>query len=257
MSALRVRGLGVDLGGAAILRDLDLDARAGALVGLLGPNGAGKSTLLRALCRLIPIRSGEIAWDGRPLARMSARERATRLAFLPQGQTLHWPISVRRLVELGRLPRLGPLGRIGAADEVAVAAAMAAADVAHLAERAATSLSGGERARALLARALAVEAPALLADEPTASLDPHHAVAIMETLRRIAREGRLVLAVTHDLGLAQRFCDRIILIDEGRIVADGAPDAALTPERLRAVYRVDPAVLTGWTPARQDQPRPL
>jgi iron complex transport system ATP-binding protein len=250
MSALEVRGLSVDLGGAAILRGLDLDARAGALIGLLGPNGAGKSTLLRAICRLIPVRSGEIAWDGRPLARMSARERATRLAFLPQGQTLHWPISVRRLVELGRLPRLGPLGRIGAADEEAVAAAMAAADVAHLAERAATSLSGGERARALLARALAVEAPALLADEPTASLDPHHAVAIMETLRRIAREGRLVLAVTHDLGLAQRFCDRIILIDEGRIVADGAPDLALTPERLRAVYRVDPAVLTGWTPAR-------
>jgi iron complex transport system ATP-binding protein len=249
MSGLAVRGLCVDLGGASVLRAVDLDARTGELVGLLGPNGAGKSTLLRAICRLVPFRAGEIVWDGRPVDRMSARERATSLAFLPQGHTLHWPLSVRRLVELGRLPRLGPLSRIGAADEAAVEAAMATADVAHLAERVATSLSGGERARALLARALAVEAPALLVDEPTASLDPFHAVEIMQALRRIAREGRLVLAVTHDLGLAQRFCDRIVLIDQGRIAADGPPNEALTAERLRTIYRVDPAVLSGWTPA--------
>ncbi|MBY6240239.1 ABC transporter ATP-binding protein [Methylosinus sp. Sm6] len=249
MSGLSIRGLCVDLGGTPVLRGVDLEAGPGALVGLLGPNGAGKSTFLRAICRLAPARSGTVAWNGRPLARMSVRERATSFAYLPQGQTLHWPLSVRRLVEIGRLPRLGPLGRVGAADRAAVEAAMAAVDVAHLAERAATSLSGGERARALLARALAVEAAVLLADEPTASLDPCHAVEIMQALRRIARTGRLVLAITHDLGLAQRFCDRVVLLDQGRIVADGPPDEALTSERLRTVYRVDPAMLSGWAPA--------
>ena len=248
MSGLTVRGLSVDLGGAHVLRGLDLEAGPGELIGLLGPNGAGKSTLLRAICQLVPARAGEIGWMGQRLDRMSARERAMSLAYLPQGQVLHWPLSVRRLVELGRLPRLGRLSRIGLTDAEAVEAAMAQAEVTDLAERAATSLSGGERARALLARALAVGAPALLADEPTASLDPYHALQVMQVLRRVAHEGRLVIAVTHDLGLAARFCDRILLLDQGRKVADGTPQAVLTAERLRAVYRVDPAVLAGWTP---------
>lgn len=236
---LSVRGLNVDLGGRAVLRDAGFEARAGEVVGLVGPNGAGKTTLLRAVCQLIPTQAGEITWDGQPLRQLDARARATTLAYLPQGQTIHWPLTVRRVVELGRLPRLGVLSRPAAADANAVAAAMAAADIAQLADRESTTLSGGERARVLLARALAVEAPVLLVDEPTASLDPYHVMEIMTLLRRIADQGRLVIAVMHELGLVARFCDRVVLLNEGRKIAEGSPREVLTGERLRAVYRVD------------------
>jgi iron complex transport system ATP-binding protein len=250
MSGLTVRHLDVDLGGRAVLRGIELDAQAGEVVGLVGPNGAGKTSLLRALARLVPARAGEVAWNGRRVDRMDARTRALSLAYLPQGQTLHWPLSVRRLVELGRLPRLGPFGRLAPVDDAAVEAAMADVDIAGLAERQTSSLSGGERARALLARALAVEAPVLLADEPTASLDPYHVLEIMGLLRRTADQGRLVIAVTHELGLVARFCDRIVLLHQGRKVADGRPREVLTPERLREVYRVDPGAIPGWEPVR-------
>jgi len=242
---LTVRGLNVDLGGRPVLRDIAFEARAGEVVGLIGPNGAGKTTLLRAVCRLVPEGSGAVAWDGRAIDAMDARTRATTLAYLPQGQAIHWPLTARRLVALGRLPRLGPLGRSSPADAAAVEAAMTAADVAHLAERETMSLSGGERARVLLARALAVEAPVLLADEPTASLDPYHALEILTLLRHIADRGRLVIAVMHDLGLAARFCDRVVLLNEGRKIAEGPPREVLTPERLRAVYRVDASIPGG------------
>jgi iron complex transport system ATP-binding protein len=239
-SGLIARGLDVDLGGQPVLRSIDLEASAGQFVGLVGPNGAGKTTLLRAVAQLIPARAGEVAWEGIALNRLDGRVRATTLAYLPQGQTIHWPLTVRRLVELGRLPRLGPLSRPSPRDAEAVDKALAAADVVRFAERDATSLSGGERARVLLARALAVEAPVLLADEPTASLDPYHVLEIMGLLRRIADEGRLVIAVMHELSLVARFCDRVVLLNEGRKVADGAPHEVLTPERLRDVYRITP-----------------
>jgi iron complex transport system ATP-binding protein len=248
VSELCARSVAVDLGGRPVLRGVDLYGCAGELVGLLGPNGAGKSTLLRALCRLLTPRAGEVTWRGRPIDRMSGRERALTLGYLPQGQVIHWPLSVRRLVELGRLPMLGPLSRLASADAAAVDAAMAAAGVVELADRVTDTLSGGERARVLLARVLAAETPVLLADEPTASLDPFHALHVMTVLRGAAAAGRLVIAVTHDIGLAARFCERVVLLDEGRIVADGAPAVALTAERLQAVYRVDPAMLAGWTP---------
>jgi iron complex transport system ATP-binding protein len=240
-ASLSVRGLNVALKGRAILQDVGFDARAGEVVGLVGPNGAGKSTLLRAVAQLIPAQSGEVGWNGRPVRRMDARTRATTLAYLAQGQTIHWPLTVRRLVELGRLPRLGPLSHPGADDAEAVTAAMAAADVAHLADRDTTTLSGGERARVLLARALAVGAPILLADEPTASLDPRHVLEIMALLRRVADDGRVVIAVMHDLGQVARFCDRVILLDAGRVVAEGRPEAVLTPQRLHQVYGIAPA----------------
>jgi iron complex transport system ATP-binding protein len=236
--ALAVRDLNVDLGGRPVLRDISFDARAGEVVGLIGPNGAGKTTLLRAMCQLVPSRAAEVSWDGRRIDAMAARARAVTLAYLPQGQTIHWPLTTRRLVELGRLPRLGPMSRPAPADAAAVDAAMAAADISHLAERETTSLSGGERARVLLARAMAVEAPVLLADEPTASLDPHHVLEIMTLLRRTADRGGLVVAVMHELGLVARFCDRVVLLNEGRKVAEGPPRDVLTPERLREVYRI-------------------
>ena len=229
--------VGVSLAGRPILSEIDLWLRSGALVGILGPNGAGKSTLVRALAGLVPA-TGRIEIGGKSLHDMPRATLARTIAYLPQGQTLHWPISVERLVALGRLPHLGPLSRIGAADRTAIARAMALAEVADLAARTATELSGGERARVLLARALAVEAPILIADEPLASLDPGHQLHGMEILRDLACTGALVVAVLHDLALAARFCDRVLVLDRGRLVADGAPDTVLTESLLASVYGV-------------------
>lgn len=238
MVTLSAHGVGVTLAGRRVLRDVDAAFAGGALVGILGPNGAGKSTLVRALLGLVPT-TGEVRVDGAPIAILTRARVARTIAYLPQGQTLHWPLSVERLVALGRQPHLAPMSRIGAADRTAITCAMATAEITDLAGRTATELSGGERARVLLARALAVDAPALIADEPLANLDPAHQLQGMGILRAQADAGVLVLAVLHDLGLAARFCDRLLLLDGGLVIADGAPAEVLTPERLRDVYGVD------------------
>ncbi len=234
MVTIAIAGLRVALGGRPVLDGIDALLEGGALIGVIGPNGAGKSTLARAILGLVPI-AGTVAIDGTQPARA---ELARRIAYLPQGQALHWPVSVERLVALGRLPHLGPLSRLSEADRSAIDRAMALADVAHLRDRVATELSGGERARALLARALAVEAPALVVDEPLASLDPGHQIEVMELLRRQADGGTLVIAVLHDLTLAARYCDRLLLLDHGRLVADGSATEVLTEQRLAEVYGI-------------------
>ncbi|MEM6742687.1 MAG: ABC transporter ATP-binding protein [Pseudomonadota bacterium] len=239
MTRLRARGVTVDLGGRAALDGFDLDAGAGEVVGLIGANGAGKSTALKAMARLLRRRAGEVRLDDRPIERFGARELARRLAYLPQGHQVNWPMSVERLVGLGRLPWRGPFAGPSAADAIAVADAMERADVSRFAGRAATELSGGERARAALARALAVEAEILFADEPVASLDPYHQLQVMELLRGAAGDGTLVIVVLHDLTLASRFCDRLVLLAEGRLVAEGAPSEVLAPERLAQAYGVE------------------
>jgi len=226
-----------------ILHDIHARFTPGQLVGVIGPNGAGKSTLVRALLGLqLPV-SGEVRINGKPVASLSRQEIARQIAYLPQGQTLHWPLSVERLVSLGRLPHLGPLSRVTAADAAVIDRAMARTDVGSLRHRVATEISGGERARVLLARALAVEAPALVADEPLASLDPGHQIDLMELLRDEARSGALVITVLHDLTMAARYCDRLLLLDQGRLVADGAPMEILSAERLRAVYGISALVV--------------
>jgi iron complex transport system ATP-binding protein len=235
---IAIEDLHVLLGRREVLRGISATLRPGALVGVIGPNGAGKSTLVRAMLGLVPPESGAILVDGEPLARLQPRDLARRVAYLPQGQTLHWPLTVERLVALGRLPHLGPMSRISADDEHAVQDAMARADVTDLAGRVATELSGGERARAMLARALAVGAPALVVDEPLASLDPGHQIDVMDLLAREAQGGKLVVAVLHDLTMAARYCDRLLLVNRGELVADGTPQEVLTAELLRAVYGV-------------------
>lgn len=230
--------LSVRRGSRVVVDAVTFAAAGGAMIGIVGPNGAGKSTLVQALLGLVPS-SGEVMLDGRPIARTSRAHIARTLAYLPQGQSLHWPLSVERLVALGRLPHLAPFSRLSAEDHAAVARAMATTDVTGLATRTATELSGGERARVMLARALAVETPGLIVDEPLASLDPAHQIEVMEVLRAQASRGVLVIAVLHDLGLAARYCDRILMLDGGRLVADGAPDVVLTPERLRETYGID------------------
>ncbi len=244
MVALSLQRLGVSLGRRMVVRSASAEFVSGQLVAIVGPNGAGKSTLARAMLALVP-GTGGVLLDGADVATLSRAVLARKIAYLPQGQTLHWPLTVERLVGLGRLPHLGPMSRVTASDSAAIARAMARAGVTGLRDRIATELSGGERARVLLARALAVEAPALIADEPLASLDPGHQIDVMALLRDEARAGALVVAVLHDLTMAARYCDRLILIAEGAIVADGPPEQVLTPENLRAVYGVEARVELG------------
>lgn len=238
MVTIGTDNLGVTLRGKPVVREIGVTLAPGSLIGIIGPNGAGKSTLIRALLGLVAPTLGRVTIDGADVAHMPRAAIARTLAYLPQGQTLHWPLAVERLVALGRLPHLGPMSRLTPADVAVVDAAMARADVTHLRGRTATELSGGERARVMLARALAVGAPGLVADEPLASLDPGHQIDVMELLRAEARAGALVVTVLHDLTMAARYCDRLLLMDRGRLVADDAPVAVLTPENLHAVYGI-------------------
>jgi len=242
---IRLENVAVALGKRDVVRNASASFAPGTLTGIVGPNGAGKSTLARAMLALVP-HTGRILVDDAEVATMSRAELAKRVAYLPQGQTLHWPLTVERLVELGRLPHLAPMSRLGEADTAAIERAIERADVAGLRDRVATELSGGERARVLLARALAVKAPALIADEPLASLDPGHQIDVMELLQGEARAGGVVIAVLHDLTMAARYCDRLVLIDSGTVVADGTPAEVLTPANLKSVYGIDARVeLTG------------
>ena len=223
-----------------------LTLEPGNLIALVGPNGAGKSTLLRALAGLVAHR-GIVTWQGAPLAKLDGRARARTAAYLPQDPPVHWPLAARELVALGRLPHRAYAANENAADAAAVAAAMRQTDTLDFAARSVNRLSVGERARVLLARALAVEAPVLLADEPIAMLDPYHQLEVLGTLRAYAAgdaasKRRLVVVVLHDLGLAARFCDRVLLMDAGAVVGDGAPDATLGAQAIRHHYRVEPFI---------------
>ncbi len=245
MSLLELARLEARLGGRAVVREVSLSAEAGEVVGLIGPNGAGKTSLLRAAAGLIPLAGGEARLFGRPLADWPAGERARRLAYLPQGRAPAWRVTVADLVMLGRLPhRTGWWQAPGPEDRAAVDAALAACDVTALAARPITELSGGELARVLLARVVATRPGLLLADEPTAGLDPAHALDVMQLFRRLAGERMAVVVTLHDLSLAARFCDRLVLLDRGRCAAEGRPDDVLTPERLRRVYQLEGVSVT-------------
>lgn len=238
MVTLAIENLRVALGKRAVLLGIDATFEAGMMIGIIGPNGAGKSTLARAILNLVQPQGGRVAIDGRDVRDIDRPALAREIAYLPQGQTLHWPLGVERLVGLGRLPHLGPFSKPGPEDQAAIARAMALADVTLLKERVATELSGGERARVMLARALAVEAPILLADEPLSALDAGHQIQVMDLLAARAHHGALVIAVLHDLTMAARYCDRLLLIDQGRIAADGDADAVLTETMLQRVYGI-------------------
>jgi iron complex transport system ATP-binding protein len=241
-ASLSASELSVRLGGARIVDRATLALQGGELVALIGPNGAGKTTLIRALAGLLPA-DGQVTLDGRPLAQFSPRERARHIAYLPQGHVFHWPMAVAAVVALGRHPHADALAPLSQADRAAVARALAATAAEAFADRAVTSLSGGERARVALARALASEAPILLADEPTQSLDPRHQLVVMELLARAAHNGAAVLAIVHDLALAARYADRVIVMDRGRLVAEGPPRAVFTPQRIAAVFGVETTII--------------
>jgi iron complex transport system ATP-binding protein len=236
--SLVARQLTVTMGGRKVLRDISLDARRGELLAIVGPNGAGKTTLLKAVACLVPF-SGALEWDGADVAAMRASARARQMAYLPQGHVAHWPITARDVVTIGRAPFASSLTRLAATDQAAIDASLEAVDASAFAERPVTALSGGERARVMLARALAVGAPLLLADEPVTSLDPAHQLGVMDILWAQAKAGRLVIAISHDLVLAARYADRVLVLDDGAAVAIGAPSEVLTPSLLREVFKVD------------------
>ncbi|QGY01869.1 ABC transporter ATP-binding protein [Methylobacterium mesophilicum SR1.6/6] len=228
----------VTLEGRPILSDIGLTLKPGRFVGLVGPNGAGKTTLLRVLAGLITPNRGLVTLEGRLLSGMGREERARRIAALFQGAGVGWPMTVREIVALGRLPHRRAFASPTEADEAAVERAMVRTDILHLADRAEPTLSSGERMRALLARALAVEAPWLLVDEPVTALDSAHQLDAMALLRATARDGTGVVAVLHDLTLAARFCDRIVVLAGGRLVADGTPEEAPTDVLLARAFGV-------------------
>ena len=234
LEADRIR---VTLDERMVVDGVSLHVAAGQLLALIGPNGAGKTTLLAALAGLRP-HQGTVRLLGHPRDALPGRERARTLAYLPQGHLAHWPLTVRRLVELGRLPHLAPWRAPVAADRLAVTEALQRADLVDLAERPFDTLSGGERARVMLARVLAVEAPLVLADEPVAALDPYHQLRVMELLRDYADGGAALIVVLHDLSLAARFCDELLLLHEGRLLARGPAEQVLSTAHLAEAYRV-------------------
>ena len=219
MSLLSLHDLSVTLRGRNVFSGITLEIGAREVVGLIGPNGAGKTSLMRAALGLIP--SG-----GRSsLSRLTPQQRAKAVAWMPQAREIAWPVKVEDLVALGRLPH-------GDHAQAPVEAAIAKMGLESLHKRRATNLSGGEQARALLARALAQETPLLMADEPTAGLDPAHQIATMEVFGALAAEGHGVLLSLHDIGLAARHCTRLVMLAEGRLLADGPPEEVLTDALL-------------------------
>ena len=237
MTCLSVSDSSVDLGRREIIRSVSFDLAAGEVVALLGPNGAGKSTLMRALAGVIPYR-GSVTYSGQEIAAMSAAERAHAIAFLPQQRLIHWPLSIGDLVLLGRLPHR----RFGVApmpeDRAAANAAMETMQIEALSERPANEVSGGELARALVARAIAQGTDIIIADEPAAGLDPAHQIRLMSAFRSLAKRGHTIFLSLHDIELAARWSDRVILISDGEIAAMGPPGEAVTDSVLAAVYGV-------------------
>lgn len=239
MMLLAADNLFAGRGARDVLHGVSLHAAAGEVVGLIGPNGAGKSTFCAALAGLLPVREGVLTLAGRPLAGLAPRERAKLLGYLPQAPECHWPLLVEQVVALGRLPHRGAWGGAGEADRAAVAAALARLEVGGLADRLFTQLSGGERMRVLLARAIAGAPRVLLADEPVDGLDPAHQLEVMELLREQAAAGCAVVVVLHDLALAGRFCDRLVLLEQGRVLAAGPAAAVLTGDNCARAYGVE------------------
>jgi len=241
MPLLSVDHVQVALEGQTILRGIDFDVSAGSWIGLLGPNGSGKTTLLRAIGALIPF-EGRITLDGRPVDALAARERARRMAFVQQAPSLPFDFTVEELVLLGRAPHRGWLESYQKRDLTQVREALSRVDLEGFAQRSVLSLSGGELQRVFLAQALVQEADLLLLDEPTSHLDVHYQFSFMEQVRALVQEGRTVLTVFHDLELAARYAERLLVLQDGYLVEEGAPASVLTPSSIADVFGMNARV---------------
>jgi iron complex transport system ATP-binding protein len=251
-----LRGVTVAYRGVPVVRDVDLQVSAGERVALIGPNGAGKSTLLRAITGVSRPTVGSVRLGGEPLDALDPGAVARRIAVVPQQSMLPFATRVEELVALGRLPHEDPIRGPRPADRAAVAAAIDRVGVGHLLGRDVRELSLGERQLVLIALAVAQAAPVLVLDEPTVHLDLRHQVGTMELLVDLnERDGATIVAVLHDLGLAALFFPRLVLVDHGRVIADGAPHDVLSDARIRDVFGVDPAIVR--LPARVARATPV
>ena len=235
---LRASGIVVEVSAARLLDGVSLEAGRGEMVGIIGPNGAGKSTLLKVMAGLLRRREGAVSLEGHDLDGMSPREVARTLAMVPQLSPYTYGFTSMEFVMMGRYPHMGRFQVEGAAERRAAAAALETVGLEHLAERTVTTLSGGERQRVFIARALAQAPRVLLLDEPTASLDIQHQMKVLELVRGMAQDGVTTIAAVHDLTLAARYCDRLALLHQGRIVAEGTPEAVLTPPNVERAFGV-------------------
>ncbi|RYY75069.1 MAG: ABC transporter ATP-binding protein [Gammaproteobacteria bacterium] len=242
MQLLNARNVSLNLGKKSVVEKMDMHINQGEFVGLIGPNGAGKSSLLRMLAGLVKPKSGDISLtpqeESAPINLIAPQTRARFMAYLAQHESPAWPLSVKNLVSLGRSPWNSSV-RTNEQDERAVISALNMTDVAALAERPVTELSGGELQRVLLARVFAGNPKLIIADEPIVALDVYHQLHIMELLQSHAKQGGAVIAALHDLGLASRFCSRLVLMNHGQLVAEGDPVKVLTPENLARVYGIN------------------
>ncbi|MEW6446966.1 MAG: heme ABC transporter ATP-binding protein [Bacillota bacterium] len=239
MPNLAMRNVSFSYNGTTVLSGISFELGGGTLLSLIGPNGAGKTTLIKIISGILRPETGSVLLDGRDLSCMKQIEVARRMAVVPQHNPMDFGFTVQQVVMMGRYPYLNRLRREGGADFAAVAEAIRATGLGHMAQRPVTSLSGGERQRVAIARALAQQPEILLLDEPTAHLDIACQAATLELLRRLSTErGIAVIAALHDLNLAAAYFDRLILLKEGRIAAQGAPDAVLTPENIQAAYGI-------------------
>ena len=236
--SLRLDGAGLRIGARHLVRDVTVEVAPGRITALVGPNGAGKSTLLRLLAGLWRPTEGRAALDGTSLSRLPRRVLAQRISFLPQETGIDIPFTVRELVAMGRHPHLGRFDMPGPADAEAVASALARADVAHLADRFVTELSGGERRRAVIARSLATGSRVLLLDEPTANLDIDHVLETLALLRTLAASGATVALALHDLNIVARWADEVTVLHAGRLRAAGPPAQVLDDDLVESVFGV-------------------
>ncbi|WP_296165118.1 ABC transporter ATP-binding protein [uncultured Brevundimonas sp.] len=239
MKALALELATARLGNRAVLEAVSLTVRAGELVALVGPNGAGKSSAIRALAGLLPLSAGRALLGDTPVDSLSSRARAAAAAYLPQERRIAWNMPAAEVAALGA-PFQSSAEALSSAH-----AALKAVEADHLADRGVAEMSGGERARVLLARAVAAQSQALLVDEPLAGLDPDAQLMVLNLLRTRARAGQAVLVSLHDLGLAARYADRVVVMDQGRVVADAAPTEALTPQIMAEVFSLSARWIDG------------
>ncbi|RBO97597.1 ABC transporter ATP-binding protein [Pseudochrobactrum asaccharolyticum] len=238
MSLLRVENLSVSHQKRMVVDDISFAVGEGEFVGLIGPNGAGKSTLLRAILAQLPYQ-GSVTLNGQESAQLKNIRRAQILSYIAQDREISWNMRVEAVVQLGRLARLSHFSGLSLQDQQLVEEAINALEIGHLRDKPARELSGGEQARVLIARALAQGTPLMLADEPVAGLDPSHQLSLMQIFRDLAESGRSIICTLHDLGLAARWCTRLLLVKDGGLVADGKPAEILHDEVIRDLYGVD------------------
>ena len=238
MSILKVSGLNLTIDSAHIINNASLEIETGQIIGLIGPNGAGKSMLLKSILGLNEEAQGVVTIDDQDINTISLKAKAKFISYAAQGAPVHWPLAVGHLVSLGRIPHLSPWQTTTEEDQQLTLNAMKMTEVDHLSMRTTTSLSGGERARAMLARAIVTGSDFLFADEPIEALDPYHQIQIMDILKNLAKKGKGVLVVIHDLNVAQQYCDQLILMDKGKIIKKDIPINVLTDEILRETYNI-------------------